>query len=185
MKKALIIVDVQKDFCPGGALAVPEGDKVVPVINKLSKEGNYKRIVATRDWHPEKHCSFKDQGGPWPVHCIGDNQATGFHEDLYLGKVDIILHKGREIDTDSYSAFIENDGKTITGLHSYLSIHDIKIIDVCGLAFDYCVWCTAKDGITLGYKVNVIKEATRAVNLPEGNEQEVTDQMKKIGINII
>ena len=146
--KALIIIDVQNDFCPGGALAVPNGDKIIPVINKLSVR--FKRVIATQDWHPEGHMSFAvnhpgkkefdviDYNGMeqvlWPAHCVSGTPGAEFHPDINTENVDLILRKGSNPEIDSYSAFRENDKETLTGLEGYLKTLEIKETYLCGLA---------------------------------------------------
>ncbi|RLD16252.1 MAG: bifunctional nicotinamidase/pyrazinamidase [Caldiserica bacterium] len=198
MKNALIIVDVQNDFCPGGALPVPEGDKIVPVINGISKK--FFKVIATQDWHPENHISFakthnKNVGEVveidgvkqilWPVHCVEGSSGANFHKDLDLSNVDLILRKGRNPLIDSYSAFFENDKKTETGLHYYLKGLGINDVYICGLALDYCVYYTAMDSVKLGFNTYVILDATKGVDVPEGNIEKATSHMEKEGIRLI
>ena len=198
MKNALIIVDVQNDFCPGGALPVPEGDKIIPVINGISKK--FFKVIATQDWHPENHISFakthnKNVGEVveidgvkqilWPVHCVEGSSGANFHKDLDLSNVDLILRKGRNPLIDSYSAFFENDKKTETGLHYYLKGLGINDVYICGLALDYCVYYTAMDSVKLGFNTYVILDATKGVDVPEGNIEKATSHMEKEGIRLI
>ncbi|MFN3966649.1 MAG: bifunctional nicotinamidase/pyrazinamidase [Endomicrobiia bacterium] len=197
-RNALIIVDVQNDFCPGGALAVPEGDKIIPVINKISSK--FYKVIATQDWHPSNHISFAKTHNKklyekikignieqtlWPEHCVQGTPGANLHKDLNLNNVQLILRKGTNPDIDSYSAFLENDRKTETGLHYYLKGLKIKNIYVCGLATDYCVYFTALDGIKFGFKVSVIIDASKGVNVPEGNVEKAIEDMKKRGIKIL
>lgn len=157
---ALLIVDVQNDFCPGGALAVPEGDAVVPVLNHwitVAREAGIP-IFASRDWHPVDHISFEQQGGPWPVHCVQDSEGARFHPDLELPDDAIRVSKGTAFDADAYSAF---DG---TGLAGYLRQREVKRLWVGGLAEDVCVLATVKDACAEGFDTHLIADATRAVD---------------------
>lgn len=197
--KALIIVDVQNDFCPEGALAVPEGDKIIPIINKLS--GKFKKTVATQDWHPEGHISFAvNHPGKkvydvieykgieqvlWPNHCVQGTPGAEFHPDLDTEKVDLILRKGSNPEIDSYSAFQENDKKTLTGLEGYLKFLNVKQTYFCGLALDYCVFYSAMDSKQLGFETYVIIDATKGIDSPEGNIDKVLREMKESDIKII
>jgi len=201
MKKnsALIIIDLQNDFCPGGALAVPEGDEIIPVVNKLS--GKFKRVIATQDWHPTDHMSFAvnhpgkkefdviDYNGMkqvlWPEHCVSGTFGAQFHSDLDINNVDLIIKKGRNPEIDSYSAFKENDKKTLTGLEGYLRNLDIRQTYICGLALDYCVLYSALDSRELGFDTYVIIDGTKGIDSPEGNIDKSLAIMKEKGIKII
>lgn len=198
MKKALIIVDVQNDFCPGGALAVKHGDEVVAVINGLQK--NYDLVVATKDWHPLNHKSFASNnnapvgelrtlnGRPqvmWPNHCVQGTEGAEFHPELNTLKIEKIFTKGENPEVDSYSGFFDNDKKSSTGLGEYLREKKVTEVDVVGLALDYCVKATALDAKNLGFKTRVILDATRAVNLhPEDTNKAVLELTEK-GIEVI
>ena len=183
-KKGLIIVDVQNDFCPGGALPVPKGDEVVPVINKLIEKDNFDLIVATLDWHPENHCSFVENGGPWPKHCIQNTFGAAFHPNLKVGKNWIIVKKAFLPEKDAYSGF-EGKDDSGRGLIEILKIHHIRKIVVVGLATEYCVKATALDGIKYGFEVIVIKKGIRAVNVHPNDEEKAIEEMKNAGIKII
>jgi nicotinamidase/pyrazinamidase len=175
---ALIIVDVQNDFLPGGALAVEEGDAVIPVINKLQK--NFDLVVATQDWHPANHKSFASQhsgknifeeitlnGLPqvlWPDHCIVETAGARFSANLEGKNIEAIFRKGMESDIDSYSGFFDNGKKKATGLGAFLKGRGVSSIFVAGLAADYCVYFTALDGLELGFQSTIITDATRAIN---------------------
>lgn len=159
MAKALILVDLQNDFLPGGALAVPHGDEVIPVANRLMDEP-YDHIIATKDWHPADHISF-DQ---WPAHCVQDTHGAAFPPTLRLDPIDKIIHKGADPKIESYSAFFDNDKQTATGLHQYLSVLHISTLHIMGLATDYCVKYTVLDACALGYNVMVIREGCRAID---------------------
>lgn len=194
-QSALIIIDVQNDFCPGGALEVPEGDQIVPVINKLMDA--YPLIAATQDWHTPHHISFAsshpgkqvfdsiDAGGfhqtLWPDHCVAGTQGAELHPDLNTMKLDLILRKGTSWDLDSYSAFSENDRKTQTGLNGWLKERGVTDLSLCGLALDVCVYFTAVDALELGYKVKIIKDAVRAVNTPQDSEGRAIQDLRQRG----
>jgi nicotinamidase/pyrazinamidase len=176
---ALIVIDVQNDFCPGGKLAVAGGDEVVPLINHLAE--NFDHVVLTQDWHPNGHSSFASQHvgaapftqidmpyGPqtlWPDHCIIGSNGAKFHKALDVSKAELIIRKGFRQAIDSYSAFFENDHKTPTGLGGYLKERGFTKVTCVGLAFDYCVRYSAEDAKTLGFDVTVIEAATRAIDL--------------------
>jgi nicotinamidase/pyrazinamidase len=181
MKRALIVVDVQRDFCPGGALPVPDGHCVIGPINELMRSGEYFRIVMTQDWHPESHMSFLDNGGLWPVHCVqGMIGASLNYPYLDVEKADLIIRKGQNPAIDSYSAFFENDHSTPTGLSGYLDSLGIEDIDVVGLALDYCVKYTAMDARALGLRTRIILPATRAIDPNVSTDDwgvEIVDEM--------
>ena len=175
----LLVVDVQNDFCPGGALAVPGGDQVVPVINRLS--GQYDHIVMTQDWHPPGHQSFASSHAGkqpfemiqvaygdqvlWPDHCVQDRPGAAFHGDLHLPGAELLIRKGFRPEIDSYSAFYENDRKTPTGLTGYLRTRGFKRIFATGLATDFCVHFSVVDAVKEGFEVLVVEEACRAIDL--------------------
>ncbi len=172
--KALIIVDVQNDFCPGGALAVNDGDRVVDPINELSHqfEAEGYPVVFTRDWHPENHISFKVNGGQWPIHCVAGTIGAQFHKDLYFPPVSILVSKATESHQEAYSGF---QG---TGLSSWLKKIGVEELWVAGLATDYCVKNTVLDAIKLGFSVKVLKKAIRAVNVsPNDGEQSINEMI--------
>ncbi|HEU5329878.1 MAG TPA: isochorismatase family protein, partial [Thermomicrobiales bacterium] len=152
---ALIIVDVQNDFCPGGALAVGEGDEVVPVLNRLAP--HFGTVVATQDWHPANHRSFTAQGGEWPPHCIAGASGAAFHPALQTDQIDVTVHKATAPDQEAYSGF---DG---TDLAEQLHRRGVRRVYVGGLALDYCVDATALDAKRAGFDTYVIRDATRAV----------------------
>lgn len=198
-KKALLIIDIQNDFCPGGALEVPEGDKIIPEVNKLSDMDKFSKVIATQDWHPPEHISFasNQEKEPfseieidgvkqtlWPDHCVQGADGAKFHPRLDLKPVDLILRKGGSPDVDSYSAFLENDKKTETGLHYYLKGMDIEEIFVCGLATDFCVYYSCLDGIKYDFKVNLVRDATRGIDQPEGSVDEALEDMEDKGVVI-
>ena len=181
MKKALIIVDCQNDFMPGGALAVPEGDKIVPIINQI--QDKFDVIIATKDWHPEGHCSFKEQGGPWPIHCIQGTVGAELHKDI--GQAHYVVEKGVDLDVDSYSGFYDNEKKKSTGLTAILEGTGIYEVYICGLALDYCVKFTALDAVSEGFKATVIFEATKAVNVNPGDGFKAIGDMVEAGVRVL
>ena len=177
---ALIVVDVQKDFCPGGALAVEEGDEVVPVINRVKR--HFTNVVYTRDWHPENHCSFSanpdDQGNSWPPHCIQHTAGAEFHFDLIVPHDAWIVSKATELDKEAYSGF---QG---TSLAEDLQKKGITRVFVCGLATDVCVKSTALDARKLGFEVVVIEDACRGVDLPIGSAAKAIEEMNAAGVQV-
>lgn len=193
--KALLIIDVQYDFLPGGALAVKEGNQIIPVINELQKKFDF--IVATQDWHPANHGSFaaNHQGKKpgdfiqlgnveqvlWPVHCVQDSPGAEFHEDLDQTKWKHIIRKGTNPYVDSYSGFFDNDRRENTGLSEYLKDHGVEEVVVTGLATDYCVKFTVLDAIKEGFEATVVTDATKAVNLSPQDYETAIKEMVKSG----
>lgn len=181
-KKALLVVDVQNDFCPGGALGVPQGDKIIPVINKYIRffSRNKLPVIATRDWHPPRTTHFKDFGGKWPAHCIKSSPGAAFHPALKLSKDSILLYKGMDPDADSYSAFDAEDlrGASLLKILTMMSITEIYI---AGLATDYCVKSSAIDAIRHGFKVRVLVDAVKGVNLKAGDSEKAIEKIVKMG----
>ena len=201
MSTALIVVDVQNDFCPGGSLAVTDGDKVVPVINELRKTLKPDLVILTRDWHPTNHTSFA-QNNPgetlfkpradgqmmWPTHCVMNSKGARFHPDLIVEPENPIVYKGTNKSVDSYSGFGSEpaaDGSRleVTNLDRILRNVDTKNVYVVGLAFDYCVAATAKDAAGLGFKTTVIRNATRSVAPESAAKAEA--EMRAAGVKII
>jgi nicotinamidase/pyrazinamidase len=179
---ALVIVDVQNDFCPGGALGVREGDEVVWVINRLIPLFPF--VAATRDWHPAHHISFEERGGPWPPHCIQQSFGAQFHERLDQSGIDLFLYKAATPDRDAYSGFEAQDdrGKLLAeGLRE----EGIEAIYVAGLATDYCVRATALDGIANGFEVYVIVDAVRAVDVNPGDGLRALEEMVSRGAQLV
>ena len=178
-RDALLVIDLQNDFCPGGALAVPEGDEIVPLINQLGER--FEHVILTQDWHPLSHISFAsshpgarpfttvevDYGTQtlWPDHCVQGTSGADFHPRLDAPHAELILRKGFRRGIDSYSAFLEDDHKTPTGLASYLRERGMTRLFLCGLAYDFCVRYSAIDGTAAGFECVVIDDATRAVGL--------------------
>jgi len=197
MNSALIIIDIQNDFCTGGSLAVKDGEAIIEHINVV--QGNFDTIILTQDWHPEGHSSFAsnhnaevfsnvemDYGSQvlWPDHCIQGSGGAHFHRNLNTNNCDLILRKGCNPKIDSYSAFFENDKITPTGLDGYLIKKEIREIYLCGLAFDYCVFYSALDGIKLGFDVFIFQDLTKAIDLNDSYENTKNKMIEK-GIKLI
>ena len=174
---ALIVVDVQHDFLPGGALAVATGDRIFAPIDALAPR--FPRVYATRDWHPADHTSYAQHGGPWPVHCVAETHGAAFDPRLDLAKVDQVVNKGTERETDGYSGF------AATTLATDLRDHDVKRVFVCGLATDYCVKHTALDANAAGFTTIVIEDASAAVNVTPGDEERALDELRAAGIAVV
>jgi nicotinamidase/pyrazinamidase len=191
----LLVVDVQNDFCPGGALPVREGNEVVPIVNKLSR--HFAHVVLTQDWHCAGHLSFASahpgkkplervelsygQQILWPDHCIGGTPGAAFHPDLDVAHCELILRKGFRSEIDSYSAFFENDHRTATGLGGYLHERGLMRLFLAGLATDFCVAYSARDARRLGFEVTVIEEACRGIDV-EGSLAAAWRQMEEAGV---
>lgn len=196
---ALLIVDVQNDFLPGGSLPVPEGDKIIPVINAL--QPRFKHIIATKDWHPANHGSFASnhpghQVGEvitlngleqilWPDHCVKGSPGAEFSPLLNQGLIQKVIFKGSDPAVDSYSAFFDNGRRIQTELHNYLRIKGIKRLYVTGLAADVCVYFTVKDALELGYETFLITDATKGVNLQPDDTEKAFEDMKNRGAKLI
>jgi nicotinamidase/pyrazinamidase len=177
--EVLLVVDLQNDFCPGGRLAVPRGDEVIPIVNRLARD--FRHVVLTQDWHPAGHSSFASSHpgkapfsemrmsyGPqtlWPDHCVWQTEGARFHKDLDIPGAELVIRKGFRPEIDSYSAFFENDRKTPTGLLGYLRERGLRRVVCAGLAFDYCVRYSAEDAAAHGFEAIVIEEACRAIDL--------------------
>jgi nicotinamidase/pyrazinamidase len=174
---ALIVVDVQNDFCPGGALAVPDGDAVIDPVNALAREASF--VVATRDWHPPDHRSFQPNGGPWPVHCVQDTPGAELHPRIDRELIDEVLDKGQARDTEGYSGFENSE------LERLLREHDAREVHVAGLALDYCVRATALDAREAGFDVVVHQGATRAVEASPGDGQRALEELDAAGILLV
>jgi nicotinamidase-related amidase len=167
---ALVVVDVQHDFLPGGALGVAEGERIFDPIDELAPR--FARVYATRDWHPENHSSYEQYGGPWPVHCVAGTHGAAFDARLPLDHVDAVIDKGTDRDTDGYSGF------AATTLDRDLREHGVRRVFVCGLATDYCVKATALDAKAGGFDVVVLEDASAAVNVNPGDEERALDELR-------
>ena len=181
-KSALILVDIQNDFCPGGALAVSHGDEVVDVVNRLMPL--FPLVVATQDWHPANHISFQQQGGIWNAHCIQNTPGAELHPQLNQQEVDDYFHKAFTPEADAYSGF---EGKNQQGksLDESLKERGITAIYVTGLATDYCVKATTLDGLKNDYKVYVVTDAVRAVNVNENDGEKALSEMQEQGARLV
>lgn len=198
MKRALIIVDVQNDFIPGGALPAKNGGEVVPVINELEKE--FEIVAATQDWHPQNHMSFASnhpgrkpgevielnglQQVLWPDHCVQGSWGAEFHRELDMSRVDKVIRKGTDPQIDSYSGFFDNGRRKATGLEQYLRGREVTDVYVTGLATDYCVLWTARDAQSLGFATHVIADACRGVDLKPGDIERAFEEMRASKIDV-
>jgi nicotinamidase/pyrazinamidase len=182
LKKALLIVDLQNDFCPGGTLAVPAGDKIVPKINRYINIFKKKKtpIFASRDWHPVQSSHFKDFGGVWPVHCIHNSKGAAFHPKLKLPREAILLYKGMDPQRDSYSVFQSEDSRGVS-FPNLLKLLKVGELYVGGLATDYCVKFTVLDALKHGIKVKLLTDAIKGVDLKAGDSEEAIKAMVKKG----
>lgn len=194
---ALLMIDIQNDFCPGGALAVSGGDEIVTAVNEM--QSDYSVLVITQDWHPADHSSFADNHANaepfsmikmpygdqvlWPTHCVQGSVGAQLRNGLTTDKADMIIRKGFRSEIDSYSAFFENDQQTKTGLDGYLKDRGVKDIALCGLATDFCVYYSAMDAVKCGFNVRVIMNACRAIDM-DGSLAAAIDAMKAAGIEL-
>ncbi len=201
MTKALLLIDIQNGFCPGGNLPVADGDKVVPVANALMASGRYTLVVASQDWHPANHGSFASQhpgkapfemgelsGKPqvmWPDHCVQDTRDADFHPALDTAAIDYVQKKGQDPAVDSYSAFRDNDRSALTGLDTYLKENGVNELDIMGLATDYCVKFSALDAVDMlpGATVRFIEDGSRGID-PEGVKAAIAE-MRASGIEVV
>lgn len=199
MKRALILVDIQNDFIPGGALAVAEGDRIVPIANRV--QSAFDLVVATQDWHPANHGSFASQHPGrkpgdvidlngiaqvlWPDHCVQGSKGAEFHPRLDASRIARIFQKGVDPEIDSYSGFFDNGHRRGTGLAEYLRSKHVTDVYIAGLATDYCVKFTSLDARTLGLRTFVIEDACRGVNLAPGDSATALDQMRAAGVNVV
>lgn len=195
---ALILIDIQNDFCPGGKLAVPEGDEIIPIVNSLIPY--FPHVIQTQDWHPSDHLSFAsnhDENSEydsidlnygsqilWPDHCVQGTQGAEFHPDLITHQTQLIVRKGFRKEIDSYSSFFENDKQTKTGLDGFLNSLGIKKLFICGLATDFCVKWSAIDAQKLGYEVYLVEDAVRAIDLND-SESLAFREMKEARVGFI
>jgi nicotinamidase/pyrazinamidase len=194
---ALIVIDLQNDFCPGGALAVAGGDEIVPLVNRLA--GSFDHVILTQDWHPAGHSSFASSHAGkapfasiqmpyglqtlWPDHCVQGTRGAEFHKDLRWTKAELVVRKGFRKAVDSYSAFFENDRKTPTGLAGCLRERGLTNLTLVGLATDYCVAYSALDAARLGFRTAVLVDACRAIDL-QGSLAEAEKQMRAAGVRL-
>ncbi|MGK7395598.1 MAG: bifunctional nicotinamidase/pyrazinamidase [Candidatus Cyclobacteriaceae bacterium M3_2C_046] len=197
--EALLLIDIQKDFLPGGSLAVEEGDQIIPIVNNLQEY--FDVVVATQDWHPPDHGSFaanhedKKPGQVvklngldqilWPVHCVQGSEGSEFAPDLNIEKVEKVIRKGTDSKIDSYSGFFDNGHQKATGLHDYLQQKKVDTVVLTGLAANVCLKFTAFDALELGYKTIVISDATRAVNLEEGDFEKTMKILEEKGAAVL
>lgn len=195
--EALIVIDMQNDFCEGGSLAVPGGKAIVALVNRLIARHDH--VILTQDWHPPGHASFASAWpgaapfsardfayGPqtlWPDHCVQDTPGAAFHPDLQVGKAQMVVRKGFHPGIDSYSAFRENDRVTRTGLDGYLKERGFTRLAMCGLALDYCVGWSALDARQAGFEVTVVQPATAAIDL-DGSKARMLGEMRQAGITL-
>ena len=179
---ALILVDIQNDFCPGGALAVAEGDQIIKAVNRLMPE--FELIISTQDWHPSDHISFKEQGGPWPPHCIQGTEGAELQSELNQERINYYFRKATTPDKDAYSEFEGTDAEGHM-LDETLKRHAIKQIYVVGLATDYCVKATVLDGIKHGYEVYAVTDAMRAVNVAPDDGARALEEMERAGAHLV
>ena len=193
--EALIVIDIQNDFCPGGALSVPQGDEVVPLINRLAK--HFDHVVLTQDWHPCDHLSFAsahpnkkpydtidvEYGSQilWPDHCVQATRGAEFHQNLHIPHAALILRKGIHLEIDSYSTFYENDRKTPTGLVGYLRERGFRRVLLAGLAFDFCVRYSAEDASRGGFEVVVFEDACRGIDV-DGSVVAARKSLDRLGV---
>ena len=175
--EGLIVVDVQNDFCAGGALPVPDGDAVVEPINRLAAD--FKFVVATRDWHPRDHQSFSEQGGPWPPHCVQETRGAELHPRLHTSEIDAVVDAGREPEHEGYSGFEH------TELERMLRDQGVDAVHVAGLALDYCVKETALDARRAGFDVVLHRGATRAINAQPGDDERALEELREAGVEIV
>ena len=197
-QEILVIVDVQNDFCPGGALAVPRGDEIVPAVNQLAAE--FAHVVLTQDWHPRGHASFASSHPDsqpfdmidlsygrqilWPDHCVQGTRGAAFHPALAVPHAELVLRKGFRAAIDSYSAFFENDRRTPTGLVGYLKERRLERITLCGLATDFCVFYSALDGRQAGFEVAVVTAACRGIDI-DGSLDRAMRSMNEAGVTLL
>jgi nicotinamidase/pyrazinamidase len=185
MKPALIIVDVQNDFCPGGALAVPNGDRVVPILNEYARRFHAAGlpVYASRDWHPPETTHFQAFGGPWPPHCVRGERGAGFHPDLVLPTGTTVVSKGEGATEDAYSAFQARDEAGVA-LPDLLRLEGIGRVYVGGLATDYCVKATVLEALRVGFRATLLVDASRGVNVSPGDAESAIAEMVRAGADV-
>ncbi|MFG0291462.1 MAG: bifunctional nicotinamidase/pyrazinamidase [Rhodopirellula sp. JB044] len=195
---ALILVDLQNDFLPGGALGVPGGDELIPIANRLQR--SFDKVVATKDWHPPNHCSFASQHPGhevgdvvevnglsqvlWPDHCIENTPGSEFPSSLNTERIEKVIHKGTDPQRDSYSGFFDNGNRVPTGLGRYLHQQDVDEVHVMGLATDYCVRATAIDAARLGFDTYLVENACHGVEIAPGDCQRAIEEMQRSGVRV-
>jgi nicotinamidase/pyrazinamidase len=177
-REALLLIDVQNDFLPGGALAVPDGDAVLDRVRELIESGRFDLVVATRDWHPADHASFKEQGGPWPPHCVQGTAGAELHASLPRDKIDVVIDAGYEPGLEGYSGFEE------TNLAAILKEHEIERVTVVGLATDYCVKDTALDAIGRGFEVTIDRSGIRGIDVTPGDSDRALGELETAGVRL-
>jgi nicotinamidase/pyrazinamidase len=175
MARALLIIDFQNDFVPGGALPVPDGDRIAPRVRALLESGDFDLVVATRDWHPPDHGSFEAQGGPWPPHCVQGSEGAELHPSLDRSKVDVVIDAGYRPELEGYSGFEE------TELERVLREHEIDSVTVVGLATDYCVRATALEALRLGFDVTIDREGVRGIDVSPGDSDRALAEVEAAG----
>ncbi len=196
-RQVLIVTDIQNDFCPGGALAVPGGDEIVPDVNALIEK--FDHVVLTQDWHPKGHSSFASQYPGkrpfetielsygvqilWPDHCVQGTLGAAFHDDLKADKAELVIRKGFRRAIDSYSTFFENDHQTPTGLSGYLRDRVFTSVTLVGLAFDFCVGYSALDAVRMGFETTVIESACRSID-PDGSGAAMRQKLTDAGVRV-
>jgi nicotinamidase/pyrazinamidase len=178
MPEALVVVDFQNDFTPGGALAVAEGDAIAGRVNELAAAPRFDLVVATRDWHPPGHGSFAEQGGPWPPHCVQDTEGAELHPALDRALVDVVVDKGQDPGTEGYSGF------EATNLGELLRERGVDKLTIVGLATDYCVKNTALDALREGFEVTVDGEGVRGVEVEEGDSERALEELRQAGVTV-
>jgi nicotinamidase/pyrazinamidase len=178
MARALLIIDFQNDFCPGGALAVPHGDEIAPRVRELVHSGGFDLVAATRDWHPADHNSFEAQGGPWPPHCVQGTHGAELHSSLDRSRIDVLVDAGFRPDLEGYSGFEETD------LESQLREHGVDSVTVVGLATDYCVRATALDARRAGFHVTVDRAGVRGIDVQPGDSERALDELRAAGATV-
>ena len=178
MPHALLIIDFQNDFTSGGALAVPDGDSIAGRVSELIDSGDFDLVVATRDWHPPDHASFKAQGGPWPAHCVQGTHGAELHASLPQAKIDAVVDAGYEPDLEGYSGFEQTD------LAAILRSREIDEVTVVGLATDYCVKQTAADALREGLRVTIDRGAIRGIDVEPGDSERALDELRAAGAEV-
>jgi len=176
--RALLIIDFQNDFTPGGALAVPDGDAIAGRVNELIASGDFELVVATRDWHPRDHASFEEQGGPWPPHCVQGTPGAELHPAVPRDKVEVVVNAGFRRDLEGYSGFEETD------LARVLRERDIDDVTVVGLATDYCVKHTAADALREGFRVTIDRAAIRGIDVEPGDSERALEELSAAGATV-